>query len=141
MSTERDELEAAQARLKELEGTSVSDEQLTMLASALEREAELFEKLLESGERRALSRDTTGQTTKLVTFGFAAVFVTPMVSMIGFSLSKWLRHQQVAVIILGAALIAATLLARARRSIAHLVSAEWRIIAKARRMAASLRSF
>jgi hypothetical protein len=143
MSADRDELEAAQARIKELEGTTVSDEQLTMLASMLEKEAELFERTMESGERRALARDTTGQSTKQVTFTFAAVILTPMVSMIGFSLSKGLRLQQelaVLIIILGAVLIAATLLARARRSIAHFVSAEWRIIAKARRMAESLRS-
>jgi multidrug transporter EmrE-like cation transporter len=78
-----------------------------------------------------------------MTFGFAALFVTPMVSMIGVSLSKWLSREQelaVLIIILGAALIAATLFARARRSIAHLVSAEWRFIAKARKMAESLRS-
>ena len=143
MSAQRDDLEAAQARLKELESEGVTDEQLTMLATALEREADLFEKVLEKGERRALAGDSTGPAARLMTFGFAALFVTPMVSMIGVSLSKWLRHQQeaaVGVIILGATLIAATLLARARRSIAHLVSTEWRFIAKARRMAESLRS-
>ena len=143
MSAERDELEAAQARVKELEGTTVTDDQLTMLATALEREAELFEKLLEKGERRALARDGTGPAARLMTFGFAALFVTPMVSMIGVSLSKWLSREQelaVLIIILGAALIAATLFARARRSIAHLASAEWRFIAKARKTAALLRS-
>ena len=141
MSAERDALEEAQARLKELEVSLVTDEQLTRLADSLEREAEVYEQVLEKGERRALARDATGPAARLMTFGFTLLFVTPMVSMIGVSISKLLRNQQegaIAVIILGAVLITTTLVARARRSIAHLASAEWRFIAKARRVARTL---
>jgi hypothetical protein len=143
MSAQRDALEEAQARLKELEASPVTDEQLGLLASALEHEAEAYEQVLEKGERRALARDATGPAARLMTFGFTLLFVTPMVSMIGVSVSKQLRHEQagaIAVMVLGVLLITATLAARARRSIAHLASAEWRFIARARRMAASMRA-
>jgi hypothetical protein len=143
MSAQRDALEEAQAQLKALESSSISDEQLLLMADSLEREAASYEQVLEKGERRTLARDATGPAARLMTFGFALLFVTPMVSMIGVSISKLLRHQQeaaVAVIVLGASLITATLTARARRSIAHLASAEWRFIAKARRMAGAIRN-
>jgi len=143
MSAERDALENAQARLKELEVSPITDDQLSSLASALEREADAYEQLLEKGERRALARETTGAAARLMTFGFALLFVTPIVSMIGVSIAKALRTQQeaaMAMLALGALLIAATLMAKARRLIAHLVSAEWRLISRARRMAGSIRA-
>ncbi|MDP1821721.1 MAG: hypothetical protein Q8L48_00690 [Archangium sp.] len=143
MSAERDALEQAQARLKELEASPVTDEQLSWLAEALEREADAYAQLLEKGERRALARDTTGQAVRLTTLGFALLFVTPMVAMLGVSLSKLLRHEPElagVMLLLGLGLIAATLFARARRAVAHLVLTEWRFIARARRTAASVRA-
>lgn len=143
MSAQRDALEIAQARLKSLEASPVTDEQLSALASQLEKEADAYEQVLEKGERRVLARETTGAAARLMTFGFALLFVTPMVSMIGVSLSKMIRTQQeaaVGMLAVGALLIAGVLLARARRLIAHLVSAEWRLIARARRMAGSIRA-
>lgn len=142
MSAERDRLESAQARLKELEEHPLTDDQLSLLATALEREAESYQHLLEKGERRALARETTGPAARLMTFGFALLFVTPIVAMVGVSISKTLRHQPeaaVALLALGALLIAATLWGRARRAVAHLVSGEWRFIRRARKTAASLR--
>ena len=143
MSSDRDELERAQARLKELEAHPVTDDQLESIAAQLEREADTYAQLLERGEKRALARDTTGQAVRLTTLGFALLFVTPIVAMIGVALSKQLRFQpEVAVLCLvfGLGLIFTTLLARARRAVAHLVLAEWRFIARARRNAASLRA-
>ena len=140
MSAERDALENAQARLKELEAQPVVD--LSLLAESLEREADAYEQVLEKGERRALARENVEAAARLVTFGFALLFVTPSVAMIGVSVSKLLRHQPeaaVGILILGGLLIFMTLMARVRRAIAHLVSAEWRFVARARRAAASLR--
>ena len=142
MSAERDALEVAQARLKELEANPITDEQLTLLARALEREALTYEQLLDRGERRALARQTTGQAVRLMTLGFALLFVTPMVAMIGVSLAKLLRHETeaaVAIVALGLALICITLFARTRRAIAHLVQTEWRFLSRAKKTAASLR--
>lgn len=143
MSAERDALEQAQARLKELETSPITDEQLSSLADSLEREAKAYEQLLEKGERRALARDTTGQAVRLTTLGFALLFVSPMVAMIGVSLSKVLRHEPElagVMLVLGLALICVTLSARARRAVAHLVLSEWRFIARARRRASSIRA-
>lgn len=143
MSAQRDALERAQARLKALESQGISDEQLALLARGLEREAEVYEQLLEKAERRAVARETPGQAARLMTFGFALLFVTPIVAMIGFSASKSLRHEAelaVSSLVLGLLLILATLLPRARRAVAHLFSAEWRFIHRARRSAASLRT-
>ena len=143
MSFERDALEQAQARLRELEAHPITDEQLAQLATSLEREASAYEQVLERGERRALARDTTGQAVRLTTLGFALLFVTPMVAMIGVSLSKLLRfEQELAVVCLavGFALTLTTMFARARRAVAHLVLPEWRFIASARRSASSLRA-
>lgn len=140
MSADRDALESAQARLKELEAQPVAD--LSVLAESLEREADTYEQLLEKGERRALARENTRASDRLITFGFALLFGTPSVAMIGISISKFLRHQPeaaVGILILGVVLIFMTLMARARRAIAHLVSAEWRLVARARRAAAALR--
>lgn len=144
MSEERDALENAQARLKELESTPVTDDQLTLLAAALEKEADTYEQVLTRGERRALAKESTGPAARLMTFGFALLFLTPMVSMIGVSASKVVRHQSeaaVGMLVFGVSLITATLLAPARRLIAHLASVEWRFISRARRTAASLRGY
>ncbi len=144
MSEERDALESAQVRLKQLEATTVTDDQLLLLAVSLEKEADTYEQVLTRGERRALARESTGPAARLMTFGFALLFVTPMVAMIGVSASKFFRHQTeaaVGMLALGVILIAATLLAPARRLIAHLASAEWRFISRARRTAAALRRY
>ena len=143
MSSDRDALERAQARLKELEAHPITDEQLALLAASLEREADTYAQVLERGERRALARDTTGQAVRLTTLGFTLLFVTPIVAMIGVSLAKLIRfEQELAALCLavGLGLILATLSARARRAVAHLVLAEWRFIGRARRNASSLRA-
>ena len=143
MSAERDALERAQARLKELETNPITDEQLLLLATALEREAQTYEQLRDRGERRALARQTTGQGVRLVTLGFALLFVTPMVAMIGVSLSKLLRYETeaaVALLALGLTVICITLFARTRRAIAHLVLTEWRFLKRVKKTAASLRA-
>lgn len=142
MSAARDALESAQARLKELERNPVTEDQLLVLANALEKEAQAYEQVLEKGERRALARENTDPTARLMTFGFALLFVTPAVAMIGVSLARQLKHQPEAAwaaLVAGFLLIMATLLSRARRAVAHLVSPEWRFIASARRTAESLR--
>lgn len=142
MSEARDALESAQARLKELERNPISDDQLLLLADALEKEAQAYERVLEKGERRALARENTDPTARLMTFGFALLFVTPAVAMIGVTLSKQLKHQPEAAwaaLLAGVLLISATLWSRTRRAVAHLASREWRFIAKARRTAASLK--
>ena len=144
MSEERDALEDAQVRLRQLESTSISEDQLTRLAESLEKEADTYEQVLTRGERRALAREATGPAARLMTFGFALLFVTPMVSMIGVSASRFIRHQAeaaVGMLVLGVLLIAGTLLASARRLVAHLVSSEWRFISRARRTAAALRRY
>ena len=143
MSAERDALERAQVRLKELETNPITDEQLLLLATALEGEAQTYEQLLDRGERRALARQTTGQAVRLMTLGFALLFVTPMVAMIGVSLAKLLRHETeaaVALLALGLTVICITLFARTRRAIAHLVLTEWRFLKRVRKTAASLRA-
>ncbi len=144
MSEERDALEDAQERLKQLESTTLSEDELTRLAASLEKEADTYEQVLTRGERRALAREATGPAARLMTFGFALLFVTPMVSMIGVSASRFIRHQAeaaVGMLVLGVLLIAAILLAPARRLVAHLVSSEWRFLSRARRTAAALRRY
>ena len=143
MSAERDALESAQAQLKDLETHPITDDQLLLLAEALEREAQTYERLLEKGEKRALARETTGPAARLMTFGFALLFVTPIVAMVGFSAAKLLKQQpeaSTAMLSVGALLILATLFARARRAVAHLVSPEWRFVGRARKSAAVLRA-
>lgn len=142
MSGERDALERTQARLRELEDQPVEDE-LAQLASALEREAESSEQVLQRGERRELARETTGTQARLMTFGFALLFVSPIVAMVGVSASRFLRHQpELAALTLaaGAGLILATLMVRTQRAVAHLFSPEWRAVKQARRTAARLRA-
>ena len=142
MSAERDELERTQARIRELEAHPVTDEQLSVLATALEREAESYQSVLRKAERQALAREVIGQAVRLMTFGFALVFVTPIVGMIGVSASKALRHQPeaaVASLVVGMGLILGVMWGRARRWVAHLVSPEWRFIKRARRLSGSLR--
>lgn len=78
-----------------------------------------------------------------MTFGFALLFVTPIVAMVGFSAAKLLKQQpeaSAAMLSVGALLILATLFARARRAVAHLVSPEWRFVGRARKSAAVLRA-
>ena len=142
MSAERDELERTQARIRELEMQPVTSEQLAWLATSLEREAETFEGLLVKSERRAMAREVTNQTTRLMTFGFAMVFVLPIVAMIGVSAGKTLHQEPevaVACLVLGSCLILGVFWARAREAVVHLVSADWRLLRRARTAAASVR--
>jgi hypothetical protein len=142
MSAERDELERTQARLRELEAQPVTGEQLSLLATALEREAESYEALLVRSERRASAREMTNQATRLMTFGFAMVFITPIVAMIGVSAGRALRQEPAAAaacLVLGTSLIVGVLWARARQAVLHLVSANWRLVRRTRRAAAAVR--
>lgn len=144
MSEARDALERAQARLKELDSLPSMDEQLEQLAVALESEAERYQQLLEKGERRALAREITPPAARLMTFGFALGFVGPIVAMVGVSSSRFLRHQpELSAVILGAGvlLIIGTLVMRTQRAVAHLFSPEWRVVKRARRLSAHLRTF
>lgn len=143
MSEARDALERAQARLKELEAQPSMDQQLDQLAASLESEAERYQQLLEKGERRALAREITPPAARLMTFGFALGFVGPIVAMVGVSSSRFLRHQpELAAVILGAGvlLITGTLVMRTQRAVAHLFSPEWRVVKRARRLSAHLRT-
>ena len=143
MSEARDALERAQARLKELEGQPSMEEQLDQLAASLESEAERYQQLLEKGERRALAREITPLAARLMTFGFALGFGGPIVAMVGVSSSRFLRHQpELAAVILGAGvlLIIGTLVMRTQRAVAHFFSPEWRVVKRARRLSADLRT-
>ncbi len=141
MSEQRDALERAQARLKQLEGQGVTDDELAQLASALAREADTFEQLLRRGERRTLARERTPQEARAATFGFSLGIVAPIVVMVGYSAARFLRNQpELAALTLGAGLvlIISTLLMRTQRAVAHLFSPEWRLIRKARRLSLPL---
>ena len=142
MSQQRDELERTQARIRELEAQPVTGEQLSFLASSLEREAESYEALLVKSERRAQAREHTNQTTRLMTFGFAMVFVLPIVAMIGVSAGKALHQEPEAagfILFLGAMLILGVVWSRAQQTVIHLVSGNWRLVRRARRAAAGVR--
>jgi K+-sensing histidine kinase KdpD len=142
MSAERDELERTQARIRELESQPVTVEKLSLLASSLEREADSYEVLLVKSERRALAREHTNQTARLMTFGFAMVFVLPIVGMIGVSAGKALRHEPEAaggMLFLGLVLIIGVVWGRAQAAVVHLVSTNWRLVRQARKAAAAVR--
>lgn len=137
MSAERDALEAAQARIRALESGAAVD--LSLLAEALRDEAERYQAVLEKGERKALSRENPGTAGRLMSFGFALLFVAPLVAMVGVSSAQFIRYQQegaVLLVVLGVLLISGTFSRRVRRGVAHLFSPEWRLVRRAQRLAA-----
>lgn len=143
MNSARAELEALQARQRELEGDLLRVDQLTMLADQLERELDLFEKALDRGERRALKLDDSGTAARVMGLGFALLFVTPIVAMIGISLSRAMRHEfELAMALLGAGLVVVTLTSwpRARRAIARRFSPGWRLARAGHAEVATLRA-
>jgi hypothetical protein len=143
MSVARAELEAAQARLKELEARMISDLQLQLLADQLDREADTWEQQLDKGEKRRLREDETSPASRVMAFGFTLLAVTPVVAMIGISLSRMMRHEfewAWVLLLLGVAVVVITSLPIARRAIAHRASAAWKLSRQARVEAAALRA-
>ncbi|MFT3712583.1 MAG: hypothetical protein QM817_33460 [Archangium sp.] len=143
MSAAREELEQAQARIKEIEARMISELQLQLLADQLEREADSWEKTLDRGEKRKLREDTTSPGARVMAFGFALLAVTPVVAMVGISLSRMMRHEfelAWALLVLGILVVVVTSLPIARRAIAHRFSRAWKLSREARLEAASLRA-
>lgn len=143
MSAARAELEQVQARLKELEARMISDVQLQVLADQLDREADAWEQQLDKGERRKLREDDTPPGGRLMAFGFALLAVTPVVAMVGISLSRMMRHEfELAWVLLslGVLVVVVTSLPIARRFIAHRFSRAWKLSREARLEAAALRA-
>lgn len=143
MSQARTELEDVQAQLKELEARMISDLQLQLLADQLDRDAASWEAQLDRNERRALKTDVSNTGARVMGFGFALLAVTPMVVMIGISLSRWLRHEfELAWVLLisGVLVITLTSLERTRRFVAHRVSGAWKLSRQAREAANALRA-
>lgn len=139
----RTELENAQARLKLLEARMISDLQLQLLADQLDREADTWEHQLDRGERRKLRDDEAGPAGRVVQFGFALLAVAPIVTMIGISLSRMLRHEfewAWVMFICGAVVVVVTSLPAARRALAHRWSNAWKLSRRARDEAAALRA-
>jgi hypothetical protein len=138
----RAELEAAQAALKSLEERMVSDVQLQLLADQLDREAKSWEQQLDKGEKRRLRDDDSGPAGRVMAFAFALLAVTPVVSMIGISLSRMLRHEHElawVLVVSGVLVVGLTSLPAARRALAHRVSSAWKLSRRAHDQAAVLR--
>lgn len=139
----RTELESVQARLKLLEARMISDLQLQLLADQLDREALAWEQQLDRGERRKLRDDVSEPGGRVMAFGFSLLAVAPIVTMIGISLSRMLRHEfewAWVMLISGVAVVVATSLPAARRALAHRWSNAWKLSRRARADAASLRT-
>lgn len=134
----RDDIERLQTRIKELEATSVPDLHLSSLADSLEREASAYQHVLERSEKRAEAAERGG----ILVFGFSLLFVTPIVAMIGVSLSKLLRHEtELAVIslIVGALIVLGIFFGPLRHLVAHRTSGEWKRVRDATKQAELLR--
>lgn len=134
MSALRDELEQVQVQL-ELLDPEVTRRQLALLAEQLEREAQTWEQRLVQAEARA-TRETQGTAARVTAFGFALLFVTPIVAIIGTAAARSLRGQgelAVALLVGGLVLISAVSLGRVRRRVARVFSREWRLVRRARR--------
>jgi hypothetical protein len=133
MSALRDELEQVQVQLKLLD-PEVTRRQLALLADQLEREAQTWEQRLVQAEARA-TRETQSTAARVTAFGFALLFVTPIVAIIGTAAARSLRGQgelAVALLVGGLALISAVSLGRVRRRIARVFSREWRLVRRTR---------
>lgn len=138
----RDDIERLQTRIRELEASAVPDLHLAVLADSLEREASSYRLVLEKNEKRAEAAESGGQSGRILAFGFSLLFVTPIVAMIGVSLSKWLRHEtELAVVSLisGALLILGIFFGPLRHLVAHRASAEWKRVRAATKEAEELR--
>lgn len=141
--TVRDELEEAQARVRRVEQHAVTREQLELLADQLDREARAWTQRLEHEELRAMKGEAQGTATRVMSFGFMLLFVTPMVAIIGTALSRSLRGETALAIVLiavGLAAISATLSWRVRLKVSRAVSPEWRLVRSVTRRAALLRA-
>lgn len=136
MSQTRDALEAAQRALAVLEANAVPAAELQVVADQLAREIETWETMLDRGEKRVLATERVSLSGSVLSFGFAVVFVGPVVAIVGTALSRMMRHEtelNVVTLISGIILISLALWPRARRAIAHRVSPEWRMLRLARR--------
>ncbi|MGV3624530.1 MAG: hypothetical protein ACO1OB_27165 [Archangium sp.] len=143
MSDARDAIEQLQARLKTLEASAVPDLHLSVLADSLENEARSYQQVLEKKEKRAEAAESGGQSGRVLAFGFSLLFVTPIVTMIGVSLAKLLRHEKevsVVILIIGALLILGVFFGPLRHLVAHRASGEWRRVRDAMKEAETLRS-
>lgn len=139
----RARLEFVQARTRELEAQLLTPAQLHLLADQLEREADTFERHLARHEVRTLASENSGTAARVMAFGFAMLFVTPIVAMIGISLSRLMRHEfELGGVLLfsGLAIVATVAVPGLRRAIAHRASPMWRRANEARREAAWLRA-
>lgn len=142
MNSARAELEALQARQRALEADLLGEAQLSLLADQLERELALFEKALDRGERRVLETDDSGTAARVMGFGFAMLFVTPIVAMIGISLSRAMRHEfelALALLSAGVAVVTLTSWPRARMAIARRFSPAWALARAGHAEVATLR--
>jgi hypothetical protein len=142
VSAARAELEAVQARCAALEATLITDTQVHLLADQLEREAHTWEQQLDKGERQLLKADDSGVSGRVMGFAFALLVVTPIVVMVGTSLSRMLRHEAElawALLLGGLAVVAVTSWPRARRAIAHRFSRAWGLSRAAQEHATALR--
>jgi len=141
--SERVALEAAQARCQQLEAQLISEAQLELLAEQLEREAQAWEAQLQKSEARTLASDRSALGAKVMGFGFALLFGTPIVAIIGTSLSRMLRHELElawALVFFGLAVVVVTSLPWARTAFAHRVSRAWKLSRTARQGATTLRA-
>lgn len=140
MSALRDALEAAQARLRAAEEDAQGEERLRALVGSLRFEAEQYERLLQRAEARA-RREHADLAGRLMATGFSVLFGMPIVVMMSSSLAKAVRSERelaVALMLVGTVVIAVTLSNRASGAVVRWVSPEWRLVRRARRLAASL---
>jgi hypothetical protein len=134
-------LEAAQARLRVLEVSVSTQADGEQLAAELRREADAVEALLGRVERHALAKEGAGPGARVMAFGFAVLFVLPVVAMVGFSLGGALRREPVAagaLLAFGVVLLAASFSPRAREVLRHRLSADFRLVRDARQLAERL---
>lgn len=139
----RDELEELQARLIRVEARAPTREQLQALADQLDREAKAWSQRLEQVELRAMKGEVQGTATRVMSFGFMLLFVTPMVAIVGTALSRALRGESalaVVMVVLGLGALFATLSWRVRLRVGRWVSPEWRLVRRVTRLVAVLRA-
>ncbi|MFZ5444742.1 MAG: hypothetical protein ACOZQL_32415 [Myxococcota bacterium] len=137
----RDELEQVQVQLRLIDQQALTTRQLSQLADQLEREASAWEQRLAQVEARTADESRT-TAARLSGFGFTLLFVTPIVAMVGTALARLLRGQVelgVVLLVVGVLTVGAGLSVKVRRSVARVVSREWRLVRAARTQAARLR--
>ncbi len=141
MSQTRDALEMAQRALSHLDASAVMPGELEHLARQLEGEIDTWEVLLDRGEKRVLARERPTLASSVMTFGFAVVFMGPVVAIVGTALSRMMRHQtelNVLSLCIGLVVVGVVSWGRARRALSHRVSREWRMLRTARAQVAAL---